>query len=272
MRKMPMGSSLEALVDLDRYPITNLRSAAGRTLLRDCRNQIAARGACLLHGFIQGAAIETMISETESLIPLCHHYANCTTTPYQETVHPNARTNHPRKSPRTSSNHVLAYDLIPSHAAVRRLYESDGLLDFVAKVLGLTILHRYADRLGALNIAVNMAGDHNGWHFDQCDFVTSLLIREAQSGGQFEFVPNIRNEKDENYPAVRRVLDGEGERVVALPMKAGSLSIFRGRHSMHCVTEIDGDKPRLIALLGYDTQPGVLMTESASLRRFGRVA
>lgn len=267
-----MESPIEGLVDLDRYPIASLESVPGRTLLSDCRNQITSRGACLLDGFIRESEIEAMISEAESLIPLSNYYASCTTTPYQETVHPEARTNHPRKSPQTSSNHVLAYDLIPSQARVCQLYESEVMLQFVAAVLGLSTLHRYADRLGALNIAVNMAGDHNSWHFDQCDFVTSLLIREAQSGGQFEFVPSLRNERDENYPVVRRVLDGEREGVVTLPMKAGSLSIFKGRHSLHRVTEISGHKPRLIALLGYDTQPGVLMTESASRRRFGRVA
>ncbi len=270
--EMAMTSALEALVELDRYPVTSLSSEAGRTLLAECRNQLTRRGVCLLDGFIREDAIKSMVSDVESLIPLCHHYASCTTTPYQETVSPDAQTNHPRRTPRTSSNHVLAYDLIPSHAGVRRLYESDALLDFIAAVLGLQSLHRYADRLGALNIAINMAGDHNGWHFDQCDFVTSLLIREAQSGGLFEFVPNIRTQKDENYSSVKRVLDGDRDRVVTLPMKAGSLSIFKGRQSMHRVTEIAGEKPRLIALLGYDTQPGVLMTESASRRRFGRVA
>ena len=267
-----MGSSLAALVDLERYPITDLSCDAGETLLGSCRDQIAAGGACLLDGFIRQTAIETMVSETESLIPLSNYYASCTTTPYQETVHPDEDTRHPRKSPRTSSNHVLAYDLIPSQAGVRQLYESETMLQFVAAVLGLTTLHRYADALGALNIAVNMAGDHNGWHFDQCDFVTSVLIREAGAGGRFEFVPNLRNDQDENYPAVRRVLDGDREGVVTLPMTAGSLSIFKGRHSMHRVTEIGGEKPRLIALLGYDTQPGVLMSESARLRRFGRAA
>ena len=48
------------------------------------------------------------------------------------------------------------------------------------------LLNRYDDSLGALNIAANKRGDHNGWHFDQCDFVTSLLLREAHDGGLFQ--------------------------------------------------------------------------------------
>ena len=265
-----MTSTLAMLVDLDRYPVTNLTGEAGRALLGECQNQLSTRGACLLDGFIREEVLESMVGEAESLIPLSHHYASCTTTAYQETVPLAARTDHPRKTPHTSSNHVLAYDLIPTQTGVRRFYESDELLDFIAAVLGVKQLHRYADRLGALNIAVNMAGDHNGWHFDQCDFVTSLLLREAQTGGEFEYVPNLRDEKSENYSSVKRVLDGDRDRVVKLPMKAGSLSIFKGRHSMHRVTKIAGERPRLIALLGYDAQPGVLMSQSASLRRFGR--
>lgn len=267
-----MNLPLERLINLDRYPITRLDDKVGRRLVTECRTQMAALGACVLDDFVRAHVLKQMVANTESLVSLSHHNANCTTTPYQESINPDEESDHPRKSPRTTSVHVIAYDLIPQSAVIRQLYESEQLLAFIAAVLEVPILHRYADRLAGLNIAVNLAGDHNGWHFDQCDFVTSLLMREAEIGGQFEFVPNIRDSKAENYPSVRKVLNGECDRVLTLPMKAGSLSIFKGRHSIHRVTRIEGHAPRMIALLGYDTEAGVLMTESARMRRFGRVA
>ena len=265
-------NSLDGLIDLDRYPIAELDSKQGRELLAECHSQLRDTGACLLHNFVPIEAIETMVTEVEALVGSSHHYASSSTTVYQETVAPEEESSHPRQTTRTSSNHVLAYDLIPRAAGLRRLYESDVFLEFISRALCVPNLHRYADELGALNVAVNMAGDHNGWHFDQCDFVTSLLLREAEEGGVFEYVPRIRDADNENYDAVKRILDGHRDAVVTAPLKAGSLSIFKGRHSIHRVTKIAGEKPRLIGLLGYDAQAGVVMTESASRRRFGRVA
>ena len=267
-----MNSSLENLVNLDRYPIDRLNDKAGLSLLSQCRTQMDDVVACLLDDFIPTQVVEKIVADTHSLTPLAHHNSNCNTTPYQERVDPQEQTEHARKSPRTTSVHVIAYDLIPHDSKIRQLYESQQLLAFIAAVLEVPVLYRYADRLAGLNIAVNMAGDHNGWHFDQCDFVTSVLLREAEIGGQFQFVPNIRNSNEENYPSVRKVLDGQHDKILTLPMKAGSLAIFKGRHSIHRVTRIEGFNPRMVALLGYDTESGVLMTESARMRRFGRVA
>jgi hypothetical protein len=69
---------------------------------------------------------------------------------------------------------------------------------------------------------------------------------------------------------VKRVLDGDHERVVTLPMKPGTLLIFAGRYSLHRVTPIKGDTPRLVALFGYDTKPGTMSSELLKVVRYGR--
>jgi hypothetical protein len=35
-------------------------------------------------------------------------------------------------------------------------------------------------------------GDHDSWHFDQTDFVVSMLLQPSERGGDFEYSPHIR--------------------------------------------------------------------------------
>ena len=272
MMNSSMSASAQEYVDLERYPIADSGGAAYRDLVERCRLDMAQHGACVLHNFIPEARVRALVKATQSVSELAHHNVNDTTTPYQETVLPGDAGSHPRRSPRRSSVHVLAYDLIQAEHGIRLLYEWDVLLLFLADVLDVDQLYRYEDRLAALNIAVNRPGDENGWHFDQCDFVCSILIRAADRGGEFLYVPNVRDQHDENYNSVATVLDGTHDGIVRLAMEPGSLVLFKGRDSIHRVTPIEGKTARLIALLGYDTTPGVLMSENARLRRFGRLA
>ncbi len=74
-------------------------------------------------------------------------------------------------------------------------------------------------------------GDQLQWHFDGTDFVVSLAIQDADVGGDFEVAPQIRTADDEHYDDVARVLAGERDRVVTLPMTPGTLLVFAGRYS-----------------------------------------
>jgi hypothetical protein len=113
---------------------------------------------------------------------------------------------------------------------LRRLYEWDPFMRFIEAVLERGVLYRYADPLGALNLAVMGDGDELQWHFDMTDFVVSLALQDADEGGDFEVAPRIRSAADERYDAVGRVLRGELDDVIRLPMTPGTLLIFEGRH------------------------------------------
>ncbi|HEX3500660.1 MAG TPA: 2OG-Fe(II) oxygenase, partial [Stellaceae bacterium] len=177
---------------------------------------------------------------------------------------------HPRRRLQTSSVGAVAYDLIPRDSLVRQLYAWDGLLNFLAAALGKDRLYRYADPLGALNIAAMGAEEHLLWHFDQTDFVVSILLPDCERGGTFEYVLNIRDAAAENYDRVWRLLDGDRSEILRLDMAPGTLALFMGRHSIHRVTPIAGPTLRLIALLGYDTDPGTMSSERLKLARYGR--
>jgi hypothetical protein len=160
--------------------------------------------------------------------------------------------------------------MFPAESAMRRLYEWDVLMHFIGAALGKGRLYRYADPLGALNVAVMGDGDELHWHYDQTDFVTSIALQDGEEGGDFEYVRLIRSASEENYPRVQRLLQGVQEGVARVPMCPGTLLLFEGRHSIHRVTRIRGTTRRLVALLAYDTKPGTRSTEVLQMARYGR--
>jgi hypothetical protein len=173
-----------------------------------------------------------------------------------------------------SSVHTVAYDRFPAESSgLRALFEWDDLLTFVSGVLGRSPLYRYADPLGAMNLAVMTEGDQLGWHFDQTDFVVSLALQSSDGGGEFENVPQLRSSADERYDDVARVLAGSApELVTTVPMTPGTLMLFEGRWSLHRVTPVVGPTARLVALFGYDTEPGTMSSELLKRIRYGRAA
>ncbi len=113
-------------------------------------------------------------------------------------------------------------------------------------------------------------GDQLQWHFDQTDFVISLALEDCEEGGDFEVAPRIRSREDERYTEVGRVLRGESDAVVHLPMQPGTLLIFEGRNSVHRVSPLRGPTDRLVALLAYDTKPGTVSSPVLRMARYGR--
>ena len=73
-----------------------------------------------------------------------------------------------------------------------------------------------------------------------------------------------------NYQQVENILDGNTT-VNTLAMDAGALVLFRGRNSMHRVTPVEGDVTRMLAVLAYNTQAGVSLSESARKTFYGRL-
>ena len=165
---------------------------------------------------------------------------------------------------------AVAYDLMPDASPLRQLYEWDPLKDLIEAILDRGPIYRYADPFGALNLAVMGHGDQLQWHFDQTDFVVSLAIQSAESGGDFEVVPRIRSQDDEHYDDVAAVLAGDHARVETLPMRPGTLLVFEGRHSLHRVSPIVGRRWRHVGLLAYDTKPGTMGSDLLRADRYGR--
>lgn len=260
-----------SFVDLERYPILDLQAPVARAVIRAAQEQLRQTGASELSGFIRAEALPRLIADARRLAPLAYRSQGVGSA-YLEVPDFELPEDHPRRILGPYAVGVIAYDQFPADSPLRQLYEWSALMDFIGAVLGRGPLFRYADPLGALNLAVMVEGDELQWHFDQTDFVVSLALQDARDGGDFEVAPLIRSAGDERYPAVKRVLQGDGDDVVTLPMTPGTLLIFEGRNSIHRVSPIRGEIPRLVGLLAYDTEPGTRSTEVLQLSRYGRTA
>lgn len=257
------------LIDGERYPIDRLDSPEGRALVERCRSQLRDAGACELPGFVRPDVVSELSAEASALVPAAHHHEG-KATPYLEIPEPGWPEDHPRQSWNPFSLAAIAYDRIPEKSPLRTLYDWEPLVAFLAAALGKERLYRYDDPLGALSLNVMEDGDECEWHFDQADFVVSVALQDADEGGDFLYVPMIRSPEDENYAGVRALLEGRTE-PTCIPMTPGTLLLFEGRHSIHCVSPCRGAKSRLVALLAYDTEPGTCASELLQQSRYGRV-
>ena len=244
-----------SLVDLERYPIDAPDSPVAARAIADARADLARQGVAVLPGFLRPDAITTMVAEADALAA------------------DDWPAEHPRRIEGRSALTAVPYDAFGDGSPLRALYEWDALLEFVRLALECEVLHRYADPLGALNVAAMYDGDELAWHFDQTDFVVSIALQRPETGGEFECAPFTRTGDDERYDVVARCLAGDADApTTVLEFEPGTLMLFEGRNSLHRVTPIGGPVPRHVALLGFDTRPGVRSSELLQLIRYGRTA
>jgi len=259
------------VVDLERYPIHRLAGERGQALVVACRESLAADGACTLPGFITPRAIAAMVGLSRQLSERAWPSDRMHTV-YFEAPDATVPSEHPRAWQVRSAKHGIAYDYIPADAPLRRLYESDDLTRFIAAVLEKPLLYRSADPLDALQITTFEPGEELGWHFDNSEFSITVMYQPAEQGGAFEYVPWLRSDDDEHYAEVQQVLQGDRRRIKLLPSAPGTLAFFRGEHSMHRVTPIEGGTPRINSVLTYGERPGMKLNDLTSEQFYGRTS
>ncbi len=261
--------SLGALIDVARYPIDSPNDLARAGLVESCRRRLAETGCARLQAFINPEALVAMAGEVDERLSLVDRTADWQ-NPYlsddDETLPPD----HPVRRFHYRKNAFLCRDRFATGDWVDRLFLRMELLEFVRDCLGLAQLHHYADPMSGYLINVQEDGETFPWHFDTNEFTISVMLQKPEGGGVFEYAPAIRNSRSENYDAVATVMAGERNRVIALPLEPGDLQIFKGRYSLHRVTEVAGRRPRYTAIFGYSEKPGVISKASRKLKLFGR--
>ncbi len=258
-----------SLIDLKTYPVTDLTSLRAQSVIKDAQDQIARIGAAELSGFVTPAGVAELVRDAESLAERAHPSGGLGTA-YLELPGDDWPEDHPRRNWMPYHVRAVGLDVIPFTSPLRLIYECDAVTRFIEAILDRGPIYHYADPCGALNLAVMTDGDELQWHYDQTDFVVSLAIQSAVSGGEFEVVPKIRSASDEHYDEVAAVLAGDRSRVLTLPMTPGTLLIFEGRHSIHRVAPIRGERLRHVGLLAYDTKPDTVSSELLREVRYGR--
>jgi len=236
-----------------------------------CKETLDHDGVLVLEGFISATAVEAMKKEAQA--GLQHAYF-CTTnhnvylTPPDDTF----PMDHPRNREVVSSKGLIGDDQIPEASALKTLYRDNTFQSFIAEVVGETALYPYADTLSAVNIHFAKTGQELGWHFDNSSFAITLLIDKPYGGGEFEYLKDVRDADagEFNFETVGKLLDGEIE-PQRITMDPGTLVLFRGRNSIHRVTPAQGEKTRMLAVLAYNSEPGVELSESARKTFYGRL-
>jgi hypothetical protein len=71
---------------------------------------------------------------------------------------------------------------------------------------------------------------------------------------------------------VAAVVDGDRSQVISLDPQPGTLTLFRGRRSLHRVSPVEGGQVRVNAVLAYGDRPGMRLNELTQRLFYGRVA
>lgn len=262
---------LERIVDLDRYPLDRLQEPAGIAFVDHCRRQLGADGCIVLDGFVRPEALARLEAETTQLGPHAH-YNSIVTNIYNSDADPALPDDHPVNVFNERTNGFVAGDMIPPGTLIRSLYENPAFQSFVAAALEEPVLYEYADPLAGLVVNCLKPGCQHPWHYDSNDFIVTMMTRESEAGGAFEYCPKIRSVDDENTDAVARVLNGDRGPVRVLDLRPGDLQIFYGRLSLHRVTKVEGTRDRHTVIFSYAREEGFVGRASRTRKLFGRIA
>jgi hypothetical protein len=254
---------VEEVVDTDRYPVDRPE------VIARVRGELAETGCCVLADFIRPGLRETLRAEGAAIAPAAHYDVE-TVNAYNTPVDSDLPEGHPARTTMLRGNAFVPWDRIPPTAVINRLYTSAEFRRFVADCFGLSEVYELGDPLAGLCLNVVRPGMSHPWHFDTNEFTVSVLTQEADSGGVFEYCPNIRSADAENFPAVKAVLDGDERPVRRLALRPGDLQLFKGRYSLHRVTEVGGDRQRHSAIFAYSERPGVVGSPELTRQLFGR--
>jgi phytanoyl-CoA dioxygenase PhyH len=258
-------------LDLQRYPIDELDGPAARPLIEECRTQLDRDGLCLLPGFLAPAEVARVVAEAEEGLPEAFHKQRNIVAMNEHEIDPAAPEDDLLRKAHRHSMQVITTDRIGPDSPIRALYEWDGFARFLSEVLDQPV-YVCADPLISLVVTAMPPGGEQGWHFDDNDFVVSLLLQMPEDGGRFEYAPMIRSDDDPGWDRIRAVFAGTSDEVKVAPIEPGTLALFRGERSVHRVSPVLAGPTRMIALLSYDRRPGMVFPAKAQLNNSGRTS
>ncbi|CZF82953.1 hypothetical protein GCE9029_03543 [Grimontia celer] len=246
--------ALEAIVDLDTFPIHDLQHPKRKSLVADCYESLQETGCAHIPRFMRQDAIEAMREEVSRLRKDIRRSED-TVNAYFTNDDDSLPLEHPKRHFMSRRSAFINSDKLEFQSILRQFYDSDVIVHFLSDCLGVAPIYRWADPLARNPYSVMQEGDHFPWHFDGNDFTVSILVQQSEGGGDFEYCPNLRNPYDENFDGVSAVLGGDRNPVHVLTLQPGDLQLFKGRYSLHSVTPIVGKTERIIALPTYVTDP-----------------
>lgn len=276
---------MDRVVDTTRYPLADWNSpladwnsplaepnsADWQDIVSRTREELRTVGCSVLQDFIRQDLRDELRRECASVAPLAYYDVE-TVNVYNIATDSSLPADHPGRIAMRRGNAFVPRDRIDEDFLIHRLYTSEPFQRFVAACFELPALHELADPLSGLCLNVVDPGMEHPWHFDTNEFTVSMLTQESTAGGVFEYCPNIRSAREENFADVRDVLAGRGQRLARrLTLRPGDLQLFKGRYSLHRVSEVSGATARHSAIFAYSQRPGVISSVARTRQLFGRV-
>ena len=245
---------LNFYIDLDRYPLHELDSKDGIALVQAAHEMMSRDTLCLFAGFLRAPAVAQLSAEITALETTAHPVDH-RSTPYGWMDNAGFAQDHPRSQLLRRNCRVISTDMLDRAGPCMERSQFDQLTEFVRRLLGFDRLYRSVCPTLSIQVNVMRQRQRFGWHFDTNDGVVSFIIQNPDNGGGFEYAPLIRDEDDENYAAVARILDGS-DRPRQPAMPSGSFSLFLGRRSLHRVAVVGKTRrSRQSLLFSYDRKP-----------------
>ena len=250
-----MEYDIGRIVDLNRYPIDRIDSPETQKLLVRCRQATDSTALCMLPGFIRQNMVGVMAQELDNLVASASRYEE-ERVAYAELTDQAWPKGHPETVKHLCRYYQVLNYQIPNDSPLRKLYYWPPLTEFLRRMMGYEEFYRSDCPHLALTAKLADNGDMDGWHFDGTDVAFSLLLREPEAGGEFEYIPYIRTETEQNYGGVAAAFDNPGRFSERRSIEAGTLTVFKGDLSLHRVTPVKGGRRRIVALFSYHHSPG----------------
>ncbi|WP_025900062.1 HalD/BesD family halogenase [Sneathiella glossodoripedis] len=256
---------LEQIINHRDYPISDPQ------FIDRQKQALDKNGIIVLENFISPRAVETIRTEGLSNEDLVYAKTERHTV-YLSPTDKTFPDQHIRNQLVISSKGCLTDDQIGESSPLKILYRSTDFKNFLCSVLREENLYPYADPLSSVNLHFAKTGQELGWHYDNSSFAITLMIQPADQGGEFEFVKNTRSAEnnDMGYETTEKVLNGDLS-TEKLSLGAGTLVLFRGRNSLHRVRPNLGERTRMLAVLAYNSEPGISLSEEARKTFYGRI-
>lgn len=237
--------------------------------IQNWQNEFKNNGICILKNFLNESITKELCQEALKLLPTAYHHQT-EGNAYLEPLDASLPAGHPKTLTEKTSLKVVACDEIPSSSSLKKLYFDKKLLTFVKSISQTQELYFYNCPLGAINYSIMTKNDSLRWHFDQSDFVVSLVLQNTDVGGHYQYIKDLRSKEEPNYAEVLKALTDKHPRQSQAELTPGSLVLFRGKNTLHRVTQIIGDTPRITALLGFTKIQGSKSDDYLKNLRYGR--
>jgi len=250
--------NVENLIDLNNYPIHQPDSAEYLEIVKSVRLDLTEDGCSVLSNFLSVEGLDTITNEAEERKSQAYYAESKLCNVYLANGNPDEADDHPQNIFLERTNGFITADLLGKGTYSHMLYHWQPLREFLTICLSKKKLYIYEDPVSNMIVNLCKPAQIFNWHFDTNEFTITFLLKGAESGGYFEYIPNLRTKSDECFDEVKKVLNGDCSRVKRLNLNAGDLQFFLGRFSLHRVTHNTGSTDRLLLIQSFTEMPGII--------------